>query len=121
MTVNKAPENKNMKYFKNIIKKLLKKNPEKRLGHSKDGQGAQKVKKHPFFRSVEWAKILEKSYEAPYVPEIDTDKIKKYLKKKGCKIGIIRTKNNDEYGKLAETELPTKVMRAIERNGSIFT
>jgi len=112
-------DNKNLKYFKNIIRKFLKKEPEKRLGHSKKNQGARKVKKHPFFRSVAWSKILDKSYESPYVPKVDTKKIRKYLKKEGCKIGVVRSVN-DEYGKLAETDLPTRVKRAVERNESKF-
>lgn len=71
-----------------------------------------KVKKNSFFKNVDWAKILERDYEAPYVPAINIDKIKKYLQRKGCKIGIVR-KENDKYGKLAETELPTKVKKAV--------
>lgn len=112
-------ENKNLKYFKNIIRKMLKKDPSKRLGHSRKNQGARKVKKHPFFRAVAWSKILDKSYESPYVPKVDTKKIKKYLKKKGCKIGVVR-KDGDENGKLAETDLPTRVKRVVDRNESKF-
>jgi serine/threonine protein kinase len=111
---------KSLKYFKNVIKKLLKKDPEKRLGHSKSNKGSKKIKTHPFFKNVEWAKILDKTYESPYVPEIDTKKVKKYLKNKGCKIGVNR-KGNDHLGKLAETDLPRKVRKAVDRNESIFT
>lgn len=112
-------ENKNLKYFKNLIRKLLKKDPNKRLGHSRKNQGARKVKKHPFFRAVAWSKILDKSYESPYVPKVDTKKIKKYLKKQGCKIGVVR-RDDDVHGKLAETDLPTKVKKAVQRAASKF-
>mmetsp|Transcript_12268 Transcript_12268/g.14013 ORF Transcript_12268/g.14013 Transcript_12268/m.14013 type:complete len:204 (+) Transcript_12268:766-1377(+) len=74
-TTNKEPEfpelpkegaSKNFKNFKSLVSKLLKKDPEKRLGHSKRNQGAKKVKCHAFFKSINWEQILERSYEAPY-------------------------------------------------------
>jgi len=74
---------KGLKQFKNIIKKFLAKDPEERLGHSLRGQGARKVKKHPFFKNVDWIKILDFGYEAPYIPNINIEKVKKYLKKEG--------------------------------------
>lgn len=112
-------ENKNLKYFKNLVRKLLKKDPNKRLGHSRKNQGARKVKKHPFFRAVAWSKILDKSYESPYVPEINISKIKKYLKKEGCNIGVVR-REDDGLGALGETDLGTKVKKAVERAASKF-
>lgn len=71
-----------------------------------------KLNKHSFFKNVSWEKILDRSYEAPYIPAINIEKIQKYLQRKGCKIGIVR-KKNDKYGKLAETDLPTKVKQAV--------
>ena len=110
---------KGFKHFKSVVSKLLIKDPEKRLGHSSKNQGAKKVKKHSFFKNVDWDKILTKEYEAPYIPEIDIAKIQKYLQKKGCKIGIVR-KKNDKYGKLAETELTTKVKQAVQHFNKKF-
>lgn len=90
--MNKDPEfpekeedgnNKNFKNFKSIVTKLLRKDPKKRLGRSSKNQGAKKVKKHAFFKSINWAKILDQSYEAPYIPQINTKKIRKYLQSKG--------------------------------------
>lgn len=121
--MNKDPEfpekeedgnNKNFKNFKSIVTKLLRKDPKKRLGRSSKNQGAKKVKKHAFFKSINWAKILDQSYEAPYIPEINTRKIRKYLQSKGCKIGVARSQNQ-AYGKLAETDLSTKVRKAVDR------
>eukprot|EP00345_Euplotes_harpa_P008513 CAMPEP_0168343340 /NCGR_PEP_ID=MMETSP0213-20121227/16019_1 /TAXON_ID=151035 /ORGANISM="Euplotes harpa, Strain FSP1.4" /LENGTH=175 /DNA_ID=CAMNT_0008350585 /DNA_START=1309 /DNA_END=1836 /DNA_ORIENTATION=+ len=109
----KRESEKSLKSFISVITKLLAKDPEERLGHSSTNQGAKKVKKHPFFRNIAWDKILERNYEAPYVPSIDIDKIQQYLQGKGCKIGRIR-KKGDKYGKLAETDLPPKVKQAVK-------
>jgi len=112
-------ESKAFKAYKSVVTKLLRKEPEKRLGHSSKNQGAKKVKKHPFFKNVNWDKILDKSYEAPYIPNIDIEKIKSYLTRKGCEIGVIR-KKNDRYGKLAETELPPKIKDAVKKYNKEF-
>lgn len=111
--------NKNFKNFKNLISKLLRKDPSKRLGRSSKNQGAKKVKKHAFFKSINWAKILDKSYEAPYVPRINVAKVRKYLERKGCKIGLARSQNQ-KYGKLAETDLSTKVRNAVDKYQAHF-
>lgn len=111
--------NKNFKNFKNIVSKLLRKDPKKRLGRSSKNQGAKKVKKHAFFKSINWAKVLDQSYEAPYVPNINVNKIRKYFQRKGCKIGLARSQNKG-MGKLAETDLSTKVRKAIEAHQENF-
>jgi serum/glucocorticoid-regulated kinase 2 len=50
---------------KDLIKKLFQKNPEKRLG-SKDG--AIELKKHPWFKKVDWDRLVQKKITAPFVP-----------------------------------------------------
>jgi len=112
-------DNKNLNLFKNLIRKLLKKDPNKRLGRSRKNKGYKKVKKHPFFAKVRWSKILDKTYEPPYVPKIDAKKIRKYLKKKGCKIGVLRN-DNEAYKDLGETDLPTKIKNVVNKHPSIF-
>lgn len=108
-----SEESKNgFKQFKSVVSKLLRKNPEERLGHSSKNQGAKKLKKHSFFKNVDWEKIYNREYEAPFVPTIDLEKIGKYLQRKGCKIGVIR-KDDDKSNKLAETKLKTKVRQAV--------
>ena len=79
----------------------------------------RKLNKHSFFKSVQWEKVLDRTYEAPFIPSINIEKIKNYLQRKGCKIGINR-KKNDKYGLLAETELPTKVKMAVEKYNNEF-
>jgi len=62
---------------------------------------------------------LDQAYEPPYVPNINTRKIAKYLEKKGCKIGVARSENKS-YGKLAETDLCTKVRKAVDKYNNDF-
>ncbi|OQV25171.1 Serine/threonine-protein kinase N2 [Hypsibius exemplaris] len=51
-----------------IIKKLLRKNPEKRLGAGE--LDAEEIKKQPFFRSIKWVELLAKKMKPPFVPKI---------------------------------------------------
>ena len=55
---------------------------------------------------------MVRDYEAPFIPEIDVDMIRKYSKRKGWEIGIER-KYNPEYEKLAETEISLKNKRHV--------
>ena len=41
--------------FKDLIKRLLYHNPNKRLGGSEED--AEEIKKHPFFKNVNWSNI----------------------------------------------------------------
>jgi len=52
---------------KDLIIKLLRKNPAIRLGSKK---GAEEVKKHVFFRKVDWVKVYNKETTPPIVPNI---------------------------------------------------
>lgn len=51
-----------------LIAKLLVKEPRKRLGGGE--QDALELKKHPFFRGLDWAALAEKRVPAPFVPRI---------------------------------------------------
>ena len=52
----------------NIIRKLLQKNPLKRLGAGPND--ANDVKKHTFFRHTDWHGMMHKLVPAPFVPEL---------------------------------------------------
>jgi protein kinase A len=43
--------------FKDLIKKLLSQNTEKRLGFEKD---AESVREHPWFADVDWEQVIER-------------------------------------------------------------
>ncbi|MBN3298616.1 PKN2 kinase, partial [Amia calva] len=51
-----------------IMRRLLRRNPERRLGAGE--RDAEEVKKHPFFRTVDWNGLLAKKVKPPFVPII---------------------------------------------------
>ncbi|KAM4641121.1 serine/threonine-protein kinase N2 [Discoglossus pictus] len=51
-----------------IMRRLLRRNPERRLGASE--KDAEDVKKHPFFRHIDWTALLAKKVKPPFVPTI---------------------------------------------------
>lgn len=64
------------KHTKNLINKLLKKKPQKRL------QNKKTIQKHKFFKGIDWDKIENKQVKAPWIPylqnEYDTAYFTKY-------------------------------------------
>ncbi|CAI9742850.1 S6 kinase beta-1-like [Octopus vulgaris] len=56
---------------RNLIKKLLKKNPEERLGGGKDD--SRPIKQHPFFRHINWKDLADRKIEPPFRPNISGD------------------------------------------------
>lgn len=51
-----------------IMRRLLRKNPEKRLGTSE--KDAEDVKKQAFFRNINWEDLLAKKIKPPFVPTV---------------------------------------------------
>ncbi|XP_067876939.1 serine/threonine-protein kinase N2 [Heterodontus francisci] len=51
-----------------IMRRLLRRNPERRLGSSE--RDAEEVKKQPFFREIDWEALLAKKMKPPFVPTI---------------------------------------------------
>ncbi|ETV86664.1 AGC/AKT protein kinase [Aphanomyces astaci] len=62
---------------KDLLTKLLLKDPAKRLGSGPSG--AQEIMDHPFFASIDWDKLLRKEVDAPFKPvvtnELDTGNV----------------------------------------------
>lgn len=55
-------------HARDLCQKLLKKMPSKRLGHEEDS--AKAMKKHVFFRKINWNDIMEKKTSPPFIPEL---------------------------------------------------
>ncbi|KAL3899141.1 MAG: hypothetical protein SGCHY_002257 [Lobulomycetales sp.] len=53
---------------RDLLTKLLDRNPEKRLG----ANGAEEIKKHPFFADIQWNKLMAKKYVPPFKPEVES-------------------------------------------------
>jgi len=53
-----------------ILQRLLTREPTKRLGAGPTD--AEEVKRHPFFRSVDWQAIFEKKVPPPFIPSINS-------------------------------------------------
>uniref|UniRef100_A0A8B9FNH6 Protein kinase N2 n=1 Tax=Amazona collaria TaxID=241587 RepID=A0A8B9FNH6_9PSIT len=51
-----------------IMRRLLRRNPERRLGAGE--KDAEDVKKHHFFRLIDWSALLAKKVKPPFVPTI---------------------------------------------------
>ncbi|XP_016334699.1 serine/threonine-protein kinase N2-like [Sinocyclocheilus anshuiensis] len=52
------------------MRRLLRRNPERRLGAGK--RDAEDVKKHLFFRNIDWDGLLAKKVKPPFVPTIQS-------------------------------------------------
>jgi len=58
-------------YAEDLIKKLLNADLEKRLGCK--AQGAEDIKKHKWFRGLNWAALYNKQMPPPFVPELENE------------------------------------------------
>ncbi|XP_061763907.1 ribosomal protein S6 kinase beta-2-like isoform X1 [Nerophis ophidion] len=56
---------------KDLLKKLLKKNPHQRLGSSKTD--CTDIQRHSFFKQIKWDDLLNKRVEPPYKPQLQSD------------------------------------------------
>jgi len=54
------------KEAKDLLGKLLIRDPEKRLG----AEGVGEILNHPFFKNINWKKVYNKEYIPPYIPKL---------------------------------------------------
>ena len=74
--------------LRDIICKLLEKDPKKRLGFTGD---ADEVVNHPWFKDMDWDGIMSKSIKAKFVPELD--KMKKDKVKDNFELSTFKKEN----------------------------
>ena len=60
--------------LKDIVTKLLDKNPASRLGSQND---ADEIVNHPWFKGMDWDGVMKKTVEAPFVPDMEYIRTKK--------------------------------------------
>ena len=68
------------KEARELLKRLLERNPSKRLGGG--GRDAQEIKEHPYFKDVDWNNIYQKKIKPPTFVNYMDKSIKKYPRPK---------------------------------------
>ena len=63
------------KVAKDLIEKLFVVEPKKRLGYN----SANEIKNHPFFKDIDFNKVLNKEYNPPFIPKLESDTDLRYF------------------------------------------
>ena len=72
----KYPDHLN-KNAKDLIKKLLVIDPNERLGSGPDG--SENIKKHPFFKGINWNDAYQRKIKPPFIPKLKNDTDLRYF------------------------------------------
>ena len=87
---------------KDLIINLLNVDPDKRLGSGKNG--AENIKRHPFFSDIDWVEALNKKLKPPFIPKIEDETDIKYFEKSLAESPIFSDSSTDLMFKAEENE-----------------
>ena len=80
------------KTARDLIEKLFVCNPQKRLGY----KSSDEIKNHPFFKGIDFDKVLRKEYKPPFIPKLKDDTDLRYFDENFTKLNIEHEGNNNE-------------------------
>lgn len=76
-----------------ILNALFTHDPDKRLG----SDGVDKIKKHPFFKNIDWDAIFAKKIKPPFIPRISSDSDTKYIDSEFTNLTPVDSYNPQDY------------------------
>jgi serine/threonine protein kinase len=102
--------------MKDLIERLLHKNPTKRLGH----KSSKDVMEHPWFKDINWKKLYRKEIKPPYYPEIKEKGLKSHILGGIASSLGFNKKRRDESGDVSETTLNRKKIDLVKKHSHKF-
>uniref|UniRef100_A0A182Y355 non-specific serine/threonine protein kinase n=1 Tax=Anopheles stephensi TaxID=30069 RepID=A0A182Y355_ANOST len=75
-----------------FIRKLLVKDPKRRLGSGKSD--ASELKSHPFLRSINWSRLVRKQIQAPFPPVAENDRDTRNFSSEFTKLDVVENPCN---------------------------
>ena len=81
------------KTHRDLIEKLFVSNPKKRLGYN----GADEVKNHPFFKGIDFDKVLKKEYKPPFIPKLKDDTDLRYFDENFTQLNVENEKAEEKH------------------------
>ncbi len=76
-----------------IISAFFTHDPDKRLG----SDGVDKIKKHPFFKNIDWEAIINKKIKPPFIPRIANESDTKYIDSEFTNLTPVDSYNPQDY------------------------
>ena len=80
------------KTARDLIEKLFVSNPKKRLGY----KSSDEVKNHPFFKGIDFDKVLRKEYKPPFIPNLKDDTDLRYFDENYTQLKVDNEKQAEE-------------------------